>query len=193
MKLIVGLGNPGFFYRNSRHNIGFSVVKALAKAAKFSFKSESGTCSLVGKGKIDTQAVILAMPLTFMNLSGRAVAALFKKHKIALEDLLVVCDDMDLEFGRMRIRPNGSSGGQRGLRSVIDALGAEDFCRLRVGIGRPHGAREASDFVLSRFNRSELAKLNDITERAVECCQVWATRGVAESMNIFNTRRTNNE
>jgi len=193
MKLIVGLGNPGIIYRDSRHNIGFSVVKALAKACKISFKRESSSCSLVGRGKMEGQAVVLAMPLTFMNLSGSAVNALLKKYKIGPEDLLVVCDDLNLEFGRMRIRPSGSSGGQRGLKSIIAALNSQEFCRLRVGIGRPHPATDAADFVLSYFKRNELAGVKEIIERAGDCCQVWAARGVTESMNIFNTRRTDNE
>jgi len=193
MKLIVGLGNPGDIYRDTRHNIGFSVIKALAKVYKISFKRESGSCSLVGRGKIEDAAVVLAMPLTFMNLSGSAVSALLKKYKVSPEDLLVVCDDLDLEFGRMRIRPLGSSGGQRGLKSIIAALNSQKFCRLRVGIGRPHPASDAADFVLSHFKRNELAEAKEIIERAGDCCQVWATRGVTESMNIFNTRRTNNE
>jgi len=193
MKLIVGLGNPGDIYRDSRHNIGFSVVKALAKTCKISFRRESGSCSLIGKGKVRDEVVVLAMPLTFMNLSGSAVSALLKKYKISLEDLLVICDDLDLEFGRMRIRPLGSSGGQRGLKSIIAALNSQEFCRLRVGIGRPHHAVDAADFVLSRFKRNELAEAKEIIERAGNCCQVWATRGITESMDIFNTRRTNNE
>lgn len=185
----MGLGNPGGTYRDSRHNIGFSVVKALARAYKITLKKESASCSLAGKGEIEGVNVILAMPLTFMNLSGSAVNLLLKKYKISLEDLLVVCDDLDLEFGRLRVRPSGSSGGQRGLKSIIAALKSGEFCRLRIGIGRPRKNMDAAGFVLSDFSRREKNRIKDVIRQACDCCRVWITEGVTESMNIFNTRR----
>jgi PTH1 family peptidyl-tRNA hydrolase len=191
MKLIVGLGNPGDIYRDSRHNIGFSVVKTLAKTYKIALKRESGCWAFTGKGKIGDEVVILAMPLTFMNLSGNAVNLLLKKYKISLENLLVVCDDLDLEFGRLKIRPSGSSGGQRGLKSIIAALKSQEFCRLRIGIGRPHPDTDAASFVLSHFRKKEKEQFKDIIEKAGDCCRVWVTRDITESMNIFNRRRNN--
>ncbi len=189
MKLIVGLGNPGKDYAGSRHNIGFLVIKALAKSCKIPFKKDTATFSLNALVKIDGQNVILAMPLTFMNLSGMAVSALFKKYKIGPDNLLVVCDDLDLGLPRLRIRALGSSGGHRGLKSVIDALGTKGFSRLRIGIGRPENINiEASEYVLSPFNREEKGQVEKAIERARQCCSIWVTKGVTEAMNIFNKR-----
>jgi len=193
MKLIVGLGNPGTNYIDSRHNIGFVVVKALAKAYRIDFKKDSGAFSLSCKAKAKDKDIILAMPFTFMNLSGSAVKVLLKKYKIELNDLLVVCDDVDLEFGRIKIRAKGTSGGQRGLKSIIGSLESQEFCRLRVGIGRPHGSSGTAEYVLSRFNKEEKRQLKDIVEKASDCCEAWVGKGITESMNIFNTRSKNNE
>jgi PTH1 family peptidyl-tRNA hydrolase len=186
MKLIVGLGNPGRIYLNSRHNIGSSVVQDLARDCKISFKRDLRSCSLIGKGKIEGEDVVLASPITFMNLSGKAVASLVSRYKINLANLLVVCDDLDLEFGRLRIRPSGSSGGHRGLNSIIESLSSNAFCRLRIGIGRPDEDSEAAEFVLSGFITVEKKQIKKIISRASACCQTWVTEGVAESMNIFN-------
>lgn len=187
MKLIVGLGNPGNIYRDSRHNIGFAVVKALAKFYKISLKKDKGVICLSGKGKIGNQNTILAMPLTFMNLSGKALEALIEKYKIDLHSLLVVCDDLDLEFARLKIRPSGSSGGHHGLESIIKSLGSQDFARLRIGIGRPSFQEiDAAEYVLSAFTRKEKGQVKKIIKRAVECCKIWATEGISKSMNVFN-------
>lgn len=188
MKLIVGLGNPGRDYADSRHNIGFMVVKALAKAHDISFKKVFGIAAFEGRAKIRGQFVLLAMPLSFMNLSGSAVRSLVKRHKINLEDLLVVCDDLDLEFARLKIRPSGSSGGHNGLKSIIDNLEAQDFARLRIGIGRPHTAVDAADFVLAPFAKKEKEEIKETIARAQECCETWVTKGITESMNLFNQK-----
>ncbi len=189
MKLIVGLGNPGRIYTDSRHNIGFSVIKALTKIYKFTLKKDNNTFSLSGKSRIGIDNVIFALPLTFMNLSGLAVCALIKKYKIDLENLLVVCDDLDLGFGLIKIRPAGSSGGHRGLESIIDSLGNQEFARLRIGIGRPlHNNADAANFVLSPFTKKEKGEIKEIIELASDCCLTWVTKGITESMNIFNRR-----
>lgn len=186
MKLIVGLGNPGIIYAGARHNIGFSVIKALSKIYKIPLKKDN-TFSLSGKGRIEGEGLILALPLTFMNASGRAVGALTKKYKIDLDNLLVVCDDLDLGFGTIKIRPGGSSGGHRGLGSIIDSLGSQGFSRLRIGIGRPLPARaDAAGFVLSPFTKKEKEKIKALIKNACDCCRVWAREGITESMNIFN-------
>lgn len=198
MKLIVGLGNPGRIYRESRHNIGFSVIKALSRIYKIPLKKDN-TFSLSGKGKLEGESLVLALPLTFMNLSGIAVSALVKKYKIdlprlareerGLENLLVVCDDLDLGFGVIKIRPSGSSGGHQGLGSIIDSLGSQGFSRLRVGIGRPLSAQtDAASFVLSPFAKKEKEKIKELIENACDCCRVWVREGITESMNIFNRR-----
>ncbi len=208
MKLIVGLGNPGFIYRHSRHNIGFLVIKTLAKLHKIPLKKDRQTFSITGKGKIDGGDLILAMPVTFMNLSGVAVVNLLKKYRIdlprpfgrtgnesispkgrGLDKLLVICDDIDLEFGRLKIKPSGSSGGHRGLKSIIDSTRTCKFSRLRIGIGRPLKSIKAAEYVLSAFNRKEKTQLREILEVASNCCWSWVRKGITETMNIFNCRR----
>ncbi len=190
MKLIVGLGNPGILYTGSKHNIGFGVVRHLAKAQKVTLKKERGLRALSAKTKINDFDVLLALPLTFMNLSGEAVAALLKKYKVALADLLIVGDELDLEFGRLKIRPRGTSAGHRGIKSIIDHLGKDEFSRVRIGIGRPKGNFEAAGFVLAPFNKREKAQLPGIIHAAAECCRYWVNAGSEKSMNIFN--RNNN-
>lgn len=186
MKLIVGLGNPGYTYLHSRHNIGFSAVKALAKVAKATFKREASVQGWVARIRIHREQVILALPATFMNLSGRCVIKLVRKHVIDLEDLLIVCDDLDLGLERLKLRPRGSSGGHRGLESIISNLGSQDFARLRIGIGRPYESDDAAEYVLSPFTREERAKVRRIVDKACACCESWAAKGITKTMNIFN-------
>ena len=186
MKLIVGLGNPGILYQATRHNIGFNVVKLLAKRSKEVFKKDRFAQAFSVKVKIDDSIVLLAMPLTFMNLSGQAVKALLKKYKIKIEDLLIVCDDLDLELGRMKLAASGSSAGHRGMQSIIDSLASRDFCRLRIGIGR--SGMDAAEYVLKPFTRKERMEVDDLIERATDCCEYWVTRSIEETMNTFNVR-----
>jgi PTH1 family peptidyl-tRNA hydrolase len=138
------------------------------------------------KTRIDNQELLLAVPGVFMNVSGAAVAALFRKYKLIPADLLVVCDDLDLDFGRLKIRPGGSSGGHRGLNSLISALKVDSFCRLRIGIGRPPERMEPADYVLRSFSRAERAGLEGIIKQACLCCQAWAEKGIDKTMNLFN-------
>ncbi|MFA5310815.1 MAG: aminoacyl-tRNA hydrolase [Candidatus Omnitrophota bacterium] len=187
MKLIVGLGNPGLQYAGSRHNIGFEVVKHLAKTQKVALKKEKGIRALSAKARLDSLDVILSLPLTFMNLSGEAVRLLLKRHKVEASGLLVIYDDLDLEFGRVKIRSSGVSAGHRGVESIIGALKGNDFNRVRLGIGRP-ADKDARDFVLSRFNRRERADLPGIIDRAARCCKEWAEKGVDCAMNSFNRK-----
>jgi PTH1 family peptidyl-tRNA hydrolase len=193
VKLIVGLGNPGTVYANSRHNAGYAVVKAIAQSRKTLLKRDLGTSSLSAKIKVGAKTVILALPLTYMNLSGSAVKALLRKYKIDLVDLLIVYDDLDLEFGRIKLRPSGSSAGHRGLSSIIDSLGVSELARLKIGIGRPHRYVEASDYVLMPFAKKEKEEFFGIINSAVECCLSWVEKGVNESMNIYNKRSNDNE
>jgi PTH1 family peptidyl-tRNA hydrolase len=189
VKLIVGLGNPGRIYADSRHNIGFSVIKTLSTIYKIPLKKDSNTSSLSGKGQIEGKNVILAQPLTFMNLSGIAVSALLKKYKVDLENLLVICDDLDLGFGIIKVKSSGSSAGHRGLDSIIGSLENEGFPRLRIGIGRAvKNSQEPADYVLSPFTKREKVALKGIIARACDCCRVWVTEGITKSMNIFNRR-----
>jgi len=188
MKLIVGLGNPGFIYAGSRHNIGFSVVRGLGKIHRIAFAKERGIPAQTGRGVIEGEKVLCALPLTFMNVSGVAVKALVQKYKVALDDLLVVCDDLDLKFGRIRVKASGSSAGHRGVGSIIEALESERFARVRIGIGRPTVKEGTSDFVLGRFTREERDSLGAVQEKALECCLLWAAQGIAHCMNKGNRR-----
>lgn len=186
MKLIVGLGNPGYIYADSRHNLGFSAVKALARRYRVSLKKDRFAQALSGRCKIEGEVVMLAMPLSFMNLAGPVVKALLKRYAVSPDELLVVLDDLDLEFGRIRLRRSGSSGGHRGLASVIESLGNFKFARLRIGIGRPQEELKTSDYVLSPFLRKEKQQLKETMEIACECCRAWVIFGIAEAMNKFN-------
>lgn len=188
MKLIVGLGNPGLAYSGSRHNIGFAIVKSLASSLKVSFKRDNSVLASVGSGKLGAHILILALPQTFMNLSGVSVSALLKKFKAKPEDLLVVCDDLDLELGRMKIRQKGSSGGHRGLNSIIGHLGTQNFNRLRIGIGRPRKNQDAAGHVLSGFLNKEKSTVQEIKADALDCCRSWVEDGIVETMNTFNVR-----
>ena len=188
MKLIVGLGNPGETYLDSRHNLGSLTVRTLSKRRKVSLKKDIRSLSLCGKMALKGQKIILAVPLIFMNVSGGAVKALLKKHKLGLKDLLVVCDDLDLELGRFKIRPGGSSGGHRGLESITQTLNSQEFTRLRLGIGRPQPGKASAEYVLSRFDREEKKQLKAVVEKACDCCEAWVTQGLEKSMNIFNRR-----
>jgi len=199
MKLIAGLGNPGRIYIDSRHNIGFLALKRLSQVYRAPLKKEKGISSFSGKARIGREYVILAKPTTFMNLSGIAIKALLAKYKIDLANLLVVCDDLDLEFGRMRLKTSGSSGGHRGLDSIINSLGSQEFARLRIGIGRPDYSRakrtkdQVRRYVLSSFSKKEKEENLELIKRGVECCKVWASEGAWQSMNIFNRRSIDNE
>lgn len=188
MRLIVGLGNPGRSYVDSRHNIGFSLVKYLARNHKGSFKKEGGIAALTARVKIGRETAVLAMPLTFMNLSGIAVEALLKKYRLAADKLLVLCDDMDLELGRIKLRASGSSGGHRGLESIMAKLASRNFDRLRFGIGRPPQGVEPVDYVLGVFTKKEKEILGLAIEHAAACCESWVNNGRSETMNAFNKR-----
>lgn len=187
-KLIVGLGNPGLLYSGSRHNVGFTVLKSLAVFLKTGFRRERSLSSLVAESGLPGSRLILALPQTYMNLSGVAVKALVKKFKIRPEDLLVVCDDLDLDLGRIKIRAQGSSGGQRGLQSIIEHLGGGGFCRLRIGIGRPPTGMDPAEYVLSGFSRREKEAAKMAQEEAVNCCLFWAEEGLPQAMNKFNKK-----
>ena len=184
MKLVVGLGNPGSKYEGTRHNIGFEVIDRLAEGgsgARFSRKFEG----LVAETEIDFRRVLLLKPDTFMNLSGRSVAQATRFFKLDLADLLVVCDDLSLPLGKLRIRGGGSDGGQKGLRDISAQLGTDAYARLRIGIG-DRGAVDASDYVLSRFRSAERSVIDDALILASQAVAVWTSQGLAAAMNRFN-------
>lgn len=191
--LIAGLGNPGEKYRGTRHNAGFDVVDRLARkwAVDWNFEkkfnAQTATIILAGEKK-----TLLCRPLTFMNLSGEAVAVMTRYYRVRDENLLVIVDDADLELGTLRLRPDGTSGGHHGLESVEQHLGSRRFARQRLGIGRPDSGGEISGFVLSRFNESELPLYERALERAVEQALCWVNEGTDAAMNRFNGMIKNN-
>jgi PTH1 family peptidyl-tRNA hydrolase len=185
VKLIVGLGNPGGRYRGTYHNIGFEVVDRVAARQGVAFAAapvEAVMARVRGWG----DGVLLAKPLTFMNLSGGPVGALARYFRVETPDLLVVLDDVALPLGRLRARPSGSAGGHNGLRSVIDAMGTEEVPRLRVGVGRGHPERDLADHVLARIPEGEREALGEAVERAAEACELFVTHGIDEVMNLYN-------
>lgn len=191
MKLIVGLGNPGARYAGTRHNMGFLVVDALAQRAGVEINRERFE-SLLGRGEISDVPVILAKPLTFMNLSGRSVAQIVRYFGIGAEDILIVHDDMDFPVGDVRIKAGGGAGGHKGLLSIIDHLGEADFARVRVGIGRPPARETAERYVLERFSEGETRDLAQAVERAGDAVIAVVSSGVQAAMNRFNARSVQN-
>lgn len=186
MKIILGIGNPGPEYQHTRHNVGFDAVDLVAKQNDIEPASRARFSSLAASGMICGERAILLKPQTYVNLSGEAARAALDWHRQPPDALLVVCDDFNLELGRIRVRPQGSSGGHRGLQSIIDALGTEAYPRLRIGIGRP-GTDEAVDFVLSRFQDDEVSQVQSAIRRASEAVLCWVTEGIEACMNKFNT------
>ncbi len=183
--LIVGLGNPGREYRASRHNVGFMVVDGLCEAFAIRL-SRLQSKALVGSGTWNGKKIILAKPQAFMNLSGRPVSSLLRFYKIPLEQMLVIHDDLDLPVGTLRMRPGGSSAGQKGLTSIITQLGTELFPRLRIGIGRPPGQMDPADYVLENFLPSDQELLSQVLGRAVEAVEDFMQSGLEHAMNAFN-------
>jgi peptidyl-tRNA hydrolase, PTH1 family len=185
MKIIVGLGNPGLNYRNTRHNFGFLVVQALAEQRGFRFHRARHRSSQA-EGGLGKERVVLVRPLTFMNLSGVSVAGLAREHNCAPEDILVVCDDVNIVLGRLRLRRAGSAGGHNGLKSIIEHLRSDQFPRLRLGVGPPPQEADLMDFVLGPFRRSEAPQVQEMVVRAVQAVETWVYFGLTEAMNRFN-------
>lgn len=183
-KLIVGLGNPGFQYRGTRHNMGFWVVEHLGRSWNISTRRRAYS-GRYGQGTVDGADVGLFLPQTFMNLSGLAVRQAVSQLHLSAQDLLVVSDDLDLAPGKLRLRLKGSSGGHNGLGSIIEALGTEDFARLRVGIGRPEG-HLVVEWVLGYFSREEHQVMADVVSRAAEVLKTAVTQGFEAAMMAAN-------
>jgi len=185
MKIVVGLGNPGQQYRGTRHNVGFDLLDELVRVY-------SGT---TGKKKFDAELseiqvggerVLLVAPQTFMNNSGVSVQKVVAFYQATPVDLLVACDDFSIPLGRIRLRTSGSSGGQKGLESIICHLGTQEFPRLRLGIGAVPGGRQAADFVLGRFSRDEQSVVQVMLSQSVLAVEEWLQRGISSAMNRFN-------
>ncbi|MGQ9521978.1 MAG: aminoacyl-tRNA hydrolase [Anaerolineae bacterium] len=185
MYLIVGLGNPGVRHAPNRHNVGARCVSRLAAAHGLEFSRRQKNAR-VARGTIGGCPVVLAIPQTFMNESGRAVAPLARFYQVPTENLLVIYDDLDLPPGTLRIRPNGGDGGHRGMRSVIEHLGTQSFPRLRIGIGRPPGQMDPADYVLQNFTPDEEAVIEETIARAIAAIQTWLTEGLEKAMSLYN-------
>ncbi len=185
MKLVVGLGNPGRKYVGTRHNVGFEVVDLIAERHTLEWESAPADALLA---RWRAASVILAKPLTFMNLSGIAIGELLRFYKIEPPDLFVIVDDINLELGRLRARPSGSAGGHNGLKSVIDALGTDEYARLRIGVGRGDQRRDLADHVLAKFDPEERDEVAEVTGRAADAAELFVAEGIVPVMNRFNRK-----
>jgi PTH1 family peptidyl-tRNA hydrolase len=188
MFLIVGLGNPGAEYEWSRHNLGFMLVDKLA--TEFGLVKFRRECqSLVGRVEIESKPVKLVKPQTYMNLSGEAVRCLVDKHRLSdpAGNLIVISDDLALPFGKIRIRARGSAGGHNGLKSIIGALGTNEFTRLRIGIQPEHPIDNSKRFVLDSFPRTSRAEIDKVLERSAEALRVVLKEGVLKAMTVYNS------
>ena len=185
MKIVVGLGNPGRKYAGTRHNIGFEVVRVLAErnaGDRWRSRFEAETVEVQIRG----ERLLLIAPQTFMNLSGRSVRSVVDFFKTPLADLLIICDDLNLDCGRLRIRTSGSAGGQKGVQNIIDQLGTLEFPRLRIGIGRPDGDVSTVDYVLQTFAKQERALVDQAVDRAEMAVETWVSEGIEVAMTKFN-------
>jgi len=187
MKLTVGLGNPGRRYEGTRHNVGFDVLDTVGRRHRAEWESAPrGIEALVARWR-DAETV-LAKPLTFMNLSGSAVVSLLQFYKIDPVDLLVIVDDVNIELGRLRLRPAGSAGGHNGLKSVIGSLGSEEFARLRIGVGRGDDRRDLADHVTAKFEPDERSTVAEMVDRAADAVELFTAEGIGSVMNRYNRK-----
>ena len=184
--LIVGLGNIGVEYANTRHNIGFMVLDAWAQASNIVFESGryGSTATISFKGR----KFHLLKPSTYMNLSGKAVRYWMNELKVPVENILVITDDLNIPFGTLRLRKNGSAGGHNGLTNITELIGTQDYARIRVGIGNDYGRGQQVDFVLGTLNDEEKEQMPDICKRVIEGVKAFATIGPDRAMNVVNTR-----
>ncbi|HRI43825.1 MAG TPA: aminoacyl-tRNA hydrolase [Fimbriimonadaceae bacterium] len=188
--MIVGLGNPGPEYAGTRHNVGFDAVERLAKRhrAKLDVRKHR---AVYGIAKIEGRSVLLIRPLTYMNLSGQAVAALARQYGIPPEQILVISDDMDLDLGRVRMKPKGGAGGHNGHRSIIASLGSQDYPRIKIGIGR--GGPNATDHVLDKFHPDERQTIDAALDRATRGCEIWLEAGLERATSWVNSGEAHDE
>ncbi|OGX42663.1 MAG: aminoacyl-tRNA hydrolase [Omnitrophica WOR_2 bacterium RIFCSPLOWO2_12_FULL_46_30] len=186
MKLVIGLGNPGPAYKNTRHNLGFMVIDALSKDFAVRLKSETKTNTLKANTDFRGKALVLCKPLSYMNLSGSAVLKLLRENGARPQDILVICDDVNLELGRLKLKAGGSAGGHNGLVSLIASLKTEAFPRMRIGIAAPEVKGKLSDYVLSRFSRGEQTVIRRAIEQAKKAVLCWLENGINLAMDRIN-------
>lgn len=191
MKMIVGLGNPGTRYAQTRHNIGFMVLDAFSAACQLPVNKKQGA-SLIGIGFWEQEKILLAKPQTYMNRSGEAVWELLNYYHEGIDDFLVIHDDLDLDFGRLRFKRGGGSGGHNGLKSITQMLNSPEYSRLKVGIGRPPEFICAEEYVLGGFSVSERASCPEIIKIAVAGLETWCLGDIDEAMNKFNSFNLHN-
>jgi len=187
LKLIVGLGNPGPEYAATRHNIGFMVAEQLAERSGISLKRK-GYQGIYGVGRVAGVETTILLPQTYMNRSGASVASACQSLGVAPGDLVVVHDEIDLNFGCLRIKSGGGHGGHNGLRSIGSVLGETEYCRLRMGVGRPPGGGDVSGYVLGGFNAAERKQLRDYIETAADALELLISSGAQDAMNRYNNR-----
>jgi len=186
MIIVVGLGNPGRRYKGTRHNVGREVVHGLAE--RFKVRLADDGWAKVGRGRVEGVTLLLAMPETYMNVSGQAVKDLLHRRRRQPKDLLVVHDEMDLPLGQLRLRPGNGPGGHNGVRSIIEEIGTGLFTRMRIGIGRPTVGVDPVEFVLDRFTVDERPRIDEAVGRAAEAVLVVAAEGLPAAMNRYNRR-----
>ena len=181
--LVVGLGNPGKKYVDTRHNIGFEMISSIS--AYYDIKVKKIKCkAIIGEGKIGEKSIVLAMPQTYMNLSGESVKGLMEYYKIPKERLIVISDDISLPVGKVRIRPKGSAGGHNGLKNIIYHLNSDEFTRVKVGVGEPQG--DVADYVLDKFSKSDIKILTDIAKQMPDLIDIIINQDVSKAMNKYN-------
>ncbi len=186
-RLVAGLGNPGRKYADTRHNVGFMVADELARSYGLSFQNSRFDAE-VAKGDIEGKKVIIAKPLSFMNLSGQPIHRVADYFRITSEDMLIVYDDIDLAFGRIQLRQKGGHGGHKGVKSIMETFGEDSFVRLRVGVGRPTMRQTAADYVLGEFSKEEKSVLQTLIERAKDAVVTVLCKGAQVGMNEFNNK-----
>lgn len=183
--IVAGLGNPGNKYKGTRHNIGFMVLSELA-GRRIQEKPQKKFHADILKGRVVEKNVLFLCPNTYMNLSGTAIAEAARFYKLDPSNVLIVCDDVDLPVGKLRIRSHGGSGGQKGLKDIIQKLGTENFPRIRIGIGRPPEKVDMADYVLSTFTKSEKTEIEWAIQAAADAVEHWLVQGIDSTMNRFN-------
>lgn len=189
MRLIVGLGNPGVAYAQTRHNVGMWVIERAA--ARWSICLAKRGTTHRGSGRLGSELFELAGTLDWMNITGPPLKGLLREYSLTADDLILVHDDLDLDLGRLRIKQAGGHGGHNGIKSVIDAIGTSQFLRVKIGIGRPAPRQDSADYVLQMFTKEEIDVLNPCLDRAVDALECLMHRGVAVAMNEFNVREQN--
>jgi PTH1 family peptidyl-tRNA hydrolase len=193
MRLIVGLGNPGRTYAGTPHNLGFEVLDMLADKAGISFRSSSRYQALYARGSLSEIPLYLFKPMTYMNLSGDAVARFLRYHPLEPQDILVISDDINLPLGQLRIREKGSHGGHKGLLSVIQHLGTEDFPRLRIGVDPPEPVVDYINYVLKPFPKARQRLMEDAKTTAAEAVEYYLKKGFGKAASLYNKTRLEEE